>query len=190
MQGGRHCKLYTSLKNMSWKSTDVSGVQVAIGHQGGMKWLFYCSWVWVIMTAFKVCLGWNRKPQRPRVGKVWTILSTSLFSPGCLVSLWSQEFREQNWSAKRGEADGRVLQMPNRQILTFSAINLSIPQNKSFNFICDLGFCSCRFMQCAEARPGEGNINDVTDSVGCYSASHSGVARPGTFRMAGTAPSH
>lgn len=126
---------------------------------------FLCMGLSIIMTAFKGYLGWNMKPRRPRVGKVWTIPSTSLFSSGSLVSLWRQEFREHNGRAKRGEAYRRVLQMPIRQILTFLAINLSIPQNKSFNFIWDFGFCSCRFMQCAKARPREVNMNDVTDSI-------------------------
>lgn len=133
------------------------------------EWLtvfFSCMCLSITMTAFKGNLGWNMKPQRPRVGKVWTIPSMSLFSPGFLTSLWRQEFGEQNWRAQEGWGiQERVLQMPIRPILTFSTINLSILQNKSFNFIWDFGFCSCRFLQCARARPREVHINDGTDSI-------------------------
>ena len=154
---------------MLWKLTEFSGVQNAIGHQRRMNLtvlFFLCVGLSIIMTAFKGDSGWNMKPQRPRVGKVWTIPSMSLFSPGFLVSLWRQEFGEQNWRAQEGWGiRERVLQMPIRQILNFSTINLSILQNKPFNFIWDFGFRSCRFMQCAKARPREVHINDVTDSV-------------------------
>ena len=125
----------------------------------------------IVITAFRGYLAWNMKPQRPRVGKIWTIPSTSLFPPGFLISLWRREFGERTSRAKRAEAHRRVFQMPIRRILTSSAVNLSIPQNKSFNFICDFGLCSCRFTRRAEAEPREVHVNDVTARPGCHPAS-------------------
>lgn len=149
---------------------------------------FLCMCLNITTTAFKGDSGWNMKPQRQRVGEVCPFPSMSPFSPGNLVSLWRQEFRVQAWRAKRGEAARRILQMPIRQILTFSAINLSIPQNKSFSFIWEFGFCSCRFMQCAETRPRDVSINDVTDSVRMLFSFSPSTAHWGTLQMSCVTP--
>lgn len=101
------------------------------------------------------------------MGIGWRTPDISLFFPGLLVSPCRQEYREQCWERVKGGSQESPpdADSANFNFFFFSAINLSIPQNKSFNFICELGFCSCRFMQCSEAGPRAVNINQVTESV-------------------------